>query len=70
MTTLQEASLPTTGYIRRFRLAELLGVSVATIDRKVKNGTLPRPVKLSKKITAFDAIEINRWLAERRGEAA
>lgn len=63
-------TIPTTGYIRRFRLAVLLGVSVATIDRKVKNGTLPRPVKLGEKITAFDAVEINRWLAERRGEAA
>ena len=70
MATLHETSLPTSGYIRRFRLAALLGVSVATIDRKVKNGTLPRPVKLGEKITAFDAVEINHWLAERRGEAA
>ncbi|VEA69340.1 Predicted transcriptional regulator [Serratia plymuthica] len=62
-------TIPTTGYIRRFRLAILLGVSVATIDRKVKNGTLPRPVKLGDKITAFDAVEINRWLAERRNTA-
>lgn len=59
-------TIPTTGYIRRFRLAEMLGVSVATIDRKVKNGTLPRPVKLGEKITAFDAVEINSWLASRR----
>jgi prophage regulatory protein len=59
-------TITSTGFIRRFRLALLLGVSVATIDRKVKNGTLPRPVKLGEKITAFDAVEINRWLAERR----
>lgn len=63
---IQKGTIPTTGYIRRFRLAELLGVSVATIDRKVKNGTLPRPVKLGEKITAFDAIEINNWLTARR----
>jgi predicted DNA-binding transcriptional regulator AlpA len=71
MTTKHAAknTIPTTGYIRRFRLAILLGVSVATIDRKVKNGTLPRPVKLGDKITAFDAVEINRWLAERRSTA-
>ncbi|MBC3228290.1 MULTISPECIES: AlpA family transcriptional regulator [Serratia] len=68
MTTAQktQVAIPTTGYIRRFRLAEMLGVSVATIDRKVKNGTLPRPVKLGEKITAFDAVEINRWLDARR----
>ncbi|MFP2678620.1 helix-turn-helix transcriptional regulator [Escherichia coli] len=63
-------SIPTKGYIRRFYLAELLGVSVSTIDRKVRNGTLPKPVKLGEKITAFDAVEINKWLAERRGEVA
>ncbi|HCP4380733.1 TPA: AlpA family phage regulatory protein, partial [Escherichia coli] len=51
-------TIPTKGYIRRFRLAELLGVSVSTIDRKVRNGSLPRPVKLGEKITAFDAVEI------------
>ncbi|EOG3605434.1 AlpA family phage regulatory protein [Enterobacter cloacae] len=59
-------TIPTKGYIRRFRLAELLGVSVSTIDRKVRNGTLPNPIKLGEKITAFDAQEINRWLLERR----
>lgn len=65
-----QAVMPINGYIRPKRLAELLGVSEATIWRKAKNGTLPRPIKLSERVTAFDAIEINRWLAERRGEAA
>jgi predicted DNA-binding transcriptional regulator AlpA len=32
-------TIPQSGYIRRFRLAELLGVSVSTIDRKVRSGT-------------------------------
>ncbi|HCF7788047.1 helix-turn-helix transcriptional regulator [Klebsiella variicola] len=62
-------TIPQSGYIRRFRLAELLGVSVSTIDRKVRSGLLPRPVKLGEKITAFDAVEINNWLAERRGHS-
>ncbi|MEB8214405.1 AlpA family phage regulatory protein [Raoultella ornithinolytica] len=61
-------TIPHTGYIRRFRLAELLGVSVSTIDRKVRDGSLPRPVKLGEKITAFDAADIHDWLAERRGK--
>lgn len=65
-TSAEKDTIPKTGYIRRFRLAEMLGVSVATIDRKVKNGTLPRPFKLSEKITAFDAVEINNWLTARR----
>ena len=61
------SAIPTTGYIRRFRMPSLLGVSMPTIDRWVKNGTLPRPVKLTNNVTAFDAVEINNWLAERRG---
>lgn len=49
MHTSQPASsaIPTSGYIRRFRMPELLGVSMPTIDRWVKNGKLPRPIKLS-----------------------
>lgn len=61
-----ESSLPTSGYIRRFRLAQALGVHVATIDRWVRDKRLPSPVKLGEKSTAFDAAEVNRWLAERR----
>ena len=49
-------TIPQSGYIRRFRLAELLGVSVSTIDRKVRNGVLPRPVKLG------DRVRINDYL--------
>jgi predicted DNA-binding transcriptional regulator AlpA len=63
------SAIPTTGYIRRYRLAEMLGISLSTLDRKVRNGTLPKPTKLGEKITAFDAVEINQWLAERRHSA-
>uniref|UniRef100_T1HXZ2 Uncharacterized protein n=1 Tax=Rhodnius prolixus TaxID=13249 RepID=T1HXZ2_RHOPR len=61
-----QSAIPTTGYIRRYQLAPLLGMSLSTLDRKVKNGTLPKPTKLGEKITAFDAVDIQRWLAERR----
>ncbi|WP_411703542.1 helix-turn-helix transcriptional regulator [Edaphovirga cremea] len=65
----EQAAMPTNGYIRPKRLAELLGVSEATIWRKAKNGTIPRPIKLSERVTVFDAVEINAWLKSRR-EAA
>lgn len=61
-------ALPQTGYIRRYRLADALGVHVATVDRWVKAKVMPQPIKLGEKITAFDAVEINNWLANRRGE--
>lgn len=72
MTTHQAAQLaiPTTGYIRRFRLAEMLGWSVSTLDRKVRDKLIPAPIKLGEKTTVFDAVEINNWLAERRGKVA
>ncbi|MCT4701470.1 AlpA family phage regulatory protein [Enterobacteriaceae bacterium H20N1] len=44
-------------------------MSLSTLDRKVRNGTLPKPKKLGEKITAFDAVEINQWLEERRQSA-
>ena len=65
-----QSALPTTGYIRRFRMPELLGVSMPTMDRWGKNGPLPRPVKLADHVPALDAGEINNWLAERRGKVA
>jgi predicted DNA-binding transcriptional regulator AlpA len=64
-----QSTIPTTGYIRRFRMAVMLGISLATLDRWVRNGTMPKPMKLGEKITAFDAVEINRWLEERRHSA-
>ncbi len=62
----EQSAIPTTGYIRRYRMAVMLGISVATLDRWVRNGTLPKPTKLGEKITAFDAVEINQWLEKRR----
>lgn len=63
-------ALPKTGYIRRFRLARALDTDVSTIDRWVREKRIPAPVKLGEKITVFDAVEINNWLAERRGKVA
>nr|DAY62030.1 MAG TPA: putative transcriptional regulator [Caudoviricetes sp.] len=63
-------TIPTTGYIRRIRMAQLLGVHVATLDRWIRQKRIPAPIKLGEKSTAFDAVEINNWLAERRGKVA
>jgi predicted site-specific integrase-resolvase len=47
----------------------LLGVHVATIDRWVKEGHAA-PGKAGREDYRFDAVEINNWLAERRGKVA
>lgn len=59
-------ALPQTGFIRRHLLANALGVHVATVDRWVKSKAMPQPVKLGEKVKAFDAVEINNWLAKRK----
>jgi predicted DNA-binding transcriptional regulator AlpA len=41
-----------------------LPFSAPTLWRKVKNGTFPRPVKLSNRVTAWRVGDIRSWLAE------
>lgn len=59
-------------YIRMSGLATtkgnpgLLPASPATIWRKVKDGTFPKPVKLGERITAWHMADIEAWLAARR----
>ena len=48
----------------------LMPFSPATIWRKVKEGTFPKPVKLGERITAWHMDDIEQWLAARHKEAA
>ena len=63
-------------YIRINELATISGkgglmpFSPATIWRKVKDGTFPKPVKLGERITAWHMDDIEAWLAARHEEAA
>jgi predicted DNA-binding transcriptional regulator AlpA len=52
------------------RKAGLLPLSPATIWRKVKEGTFPKPVKLGERITAWHMEDIEQWLAARHKEAS
>ena len=63
-------------YIRINELATISGkgglmpFSPATIWRKVKDGTFPKPIKLGERITAWHMDDIEAWLAARHEEAA
>jgi len=48
----------------------LLPISSATLWRKVKAGTFPRPVKLADKVTAWRADEVQAWMAGVNGTAS
>jgi prophage regulatory protein len=56
-------TLPETGYVRQFQLIPFIfPFSSATLWRKVKAGTFPKPVKLGPRITAWRAEDIRRLL--------
>ena len=68
-------SLADNAYIREAELAHNskrpgagvpLPFSRATLWRKVKQGTFPKPVKLSEGVTAWQVGEVRAWLAKQR----
>ena len=60
-------SLPDIGFIRQSQLIpSIFPFSPATLWRKVKDGTFPKPVKLGPRITAWKVEDIRDWI-ERRG---
>ena len=58
-----ETPLPT--LIRPDELAEWLGVCRSTIWKWTRKGKLPRPIRISDKITAWKREDIEQWLADR-----
>ncbi|MDW3684004.1 AlpA family phage regulatory protein [Cupriavidus sp. CV2] len=60
--------LPETGYVRQSQLLPaILPFSAATLWRKVKTRTFPAPVKLSERITAWNAADVRKYLADPAG---
>lgn len=60
-------SLPESGYIRQSQLIPtIFPFSSATLWRKVKAGTFPKPVKLGPRITAWRVEDIRDFI-ERLG---
>lgn len=55
--------LPDSAYIRLPVLTRLYGVSAATIWRGVKNGTIPKPNKISERCTAWSVKLVRAALA-------
>jgi predicted DNA-binding transcriptional regulator AlpA len=58
---------PASGFIRLPVLMRLYSVSAPTIWRGVKKGTIPKPVKLSERVTAWNIGEIRSVLAAKAG---
>lgn len=56
-------SLPDSAYVRVGTVAGLLDCSKVTVWRKSKNGTLPKPKKLSDRVTGWQVGELRKSLA-------
>lgn len=56
-------SLPEVGYVRQPHVLAVVPFSSATLWRRVKAGTFPKPVKLSKQVTVWRAEDVRAWLA-------
>ena len=41
------------------------GLSKSEIHRRIAAGAFPQPVKLGKRATAWNAAEVDQWIAER-----
>jgi predicted DNA-binding transcriptional regulator AlpA len=59
-------AMPATGYMRQSQLIPaIFPFSTATLWRKVKAGTFPKPVKLGPRITAWRVEDIRKLLLNR-----
>ena len=47
-------------------VSELLGISISTINRLIKNGDFPKKVKISPRRMIFIEKEIEDWINSRR----
>jgi len=56
-------SMPDSAFIRLPVMQFLYGVSSASIWRGVKNGTVPKPVKLTERTTAWNVGQVRAALA-------
>ena len=57
-------------YVREAQLLAMLPFSHATLWRKVKAGTFPKPLKFGPKLNAWDLDDVNRWLEACKEAAA
>ncbi|WP_072034082.1 helix-turn-helix transcriptional regulator [Citrobacter braakii] len=51
-----------TRYLRPKDLANQLGISVSSLWRWARAGKIPKPIKLSERVTAWSSTEIASWL--------
>lgn len=51
--------------IRVQEVAERVGLSISTIQRLVRNGSMPAPVQLAERAVGWRASDIDQWISDR-----
>jgi prophage regulatory protein len=59
-----------TRFISKGRVLELFPVSVPTLDRYVRSGTFPAPIKYGQRGVKWIEAEVLAWLEQRKAERA
>lgn len=54
-------------FVRERQILLMLPFSKSTLWRKVKEGSFPKPIKLSERVTAWRIEEINDWMVSQNG---
>lgn len=64
----EQNTLPTTGFIRASTVLTFVPFSRTTLWRKCKDGTFPKPMQLSKAITAWRVEDVRAWIEAQGGQ--
>lgn len=61
-STNQEASLPTTGFVRLPQVLSVIPLSRSAIYQAIREGRFPAPVKLGPRTAAWSVDAIREWI--------
>ena len=56
--------------LRRREVEQMTGLSTTTLYKCMKDGTFPKPVRLTVRAVRWRLSDINAWIAEQTAEAA
>jgi prophage regulatory protein len=64
-TPAQAQGLPQCGFIRAKRFAAALDIGESTLWKWAAENRIPQPIKLSPRVTVWDAAAVHEWMTRR-----
>lgn len=56
------ASLPSEGFVCRNQLLEVIPFSASTLARRVADGSFPKPIRVSKRLNAWNVRDVRAFI--------